>query len=46
MATLLVGAIIKYSEVVLIVIAGAYFLSGWGVHVVRIVRHRLVSRTA
>jgi phosphatidylserine synthase len=44
--TLLVGAIIKYSEVVLILIASAYFLSGWGVHVVRMVRHRPVSRTA
>jgi CDP-diacylglycerol--serine O-phosphatidyltransferase len=44
--TLLVGAIIKYSEVVLILIASAYFLSGWGVHLVRMVRHRLVSRTA
>ena len=45
-ATLLVGAIMKYSEVVLILIAGAYFLSGLGVHLVRLVRHRLVSRTA
>ena len=45
-ATLLVGAIIKYSEVVLILIASTYLLSGLGVHVVRLVRHRLVSRTA
>jgi CDP-diacylglycerol--serine O-phosphatidyltransferase len=44
--TLLVGAIIKYSEVVLILIAGGYFLTGLSMHVVRLVRHRLVSRTA
>jgi CDP-diacylglycerol--serine O-phosphatidyltransferase len=44
--TLLVGLVIKYSEVVLILIAGAYFFSGWGVHTLRLVRHRLVSRTA
>jgi CDP-diacylglycerol--serine O-phosphatidyltransferase len=43
---LLVGSIIMYSEVVLILIASAYLLSGLGVHVVRHVRHRLVSRTA
>jgi CDP-diacylglycerol--serine O-phosphatidyltransferase len=43
---LLVGSIIKYSEVMLILIASAYLLSGLGVHVVRLVRHRLVSRTA
>jgi CDP-diacylglycerol--serine O-phosphatidyltransferase len=45
-ATLLVGAIIKYSEVVLMLMAGAYYLTGLGLHVVRMVRHRLVSRTA
>ena len=44
--TLLIGAIIKYSEVVLMLIAGAYFLTGLGLHLVRLVRHRLVSRTA
>jgi CDP-diacylglycerol--serine O-phosphatidyltransferase len=43
---LLVGAIIKYSEVVLILIAGGYFLTGLSLHLVRMVRHRLVSRTA
>jgi CDP-diacylglycerol---serine O-phosphatidyltransferase len=43
---LLVGSIIKYSEVVLTLIAGAYLLSGLTLHVVRLVRHRLVSRTA
>jgi CDP-diacylglycerol--serine O-phosphatidyltransferase len=44
--TLLVGMIIKYSEVVLILIASVYLISGLGVHVVRLVRHRLVSRAA
>jgi len=43
---LLVGSIIMYSEVVLILIASAYLISGLGVHLVRLVRHRLVSRTA
>jgi CDP-diacylglycerol---serine O-phosphatidyltransferase len=45
-AALLVGSIIKYSEVVLMLIAGGYLVSGLGVHLVRLVRHRLVSRTA
>jgi CDP-diacylglycerol--serine O-phosphatidyltransferase len=43
---LLVGSIILYSEVMLILIASAYLVSGLGVHLVRLVRHRLVSRTA
>jgi CDP-diacylglycerol--serine O-phosphatidyltransferase len=43
---LLVGAIIRYSEIVLILIAGGYYLTGVGSHVVRLVRHRLISRTA
>jgi CDP-diacylglycerol---serine O-phosphatidyltransferase len=43
---LLVGSIIKYSEVMLILIAGTYMLTGLTLHVVRMVRHRLVSRTA
>jgi CDP-diacylglycerol--serine O-phosphatidyltransferase len=45
-ATLLVGAIIKYSEVALMLIAGTYYFTGLGLHLVRLVRHRLVSRTA
>ena len=44
--TLLIGAIIKYSEFVLILIAGGYYMTGVGSHLVRLVRHRLVSRTA
>jgi CDP-diacylglycerol--serine O-phosphatidyltransferase len=44
--TLLVGAIIKYSEAVLMLIAGSYFITGLGSYLVRLVRHRLVSRTA
>ena len=43
---LLVGSIIKYSEVVLIVMASAYLISGLGVHLARLVRHRLISHTA
>jgi CDP-diacylglycerol--serine O-phosphatidyltransferase len=43
---LLVGSIIMFSEVVLMLIASAYLISGLGVHLVRLVRHRLVSRTA
>ncbi len=43
---LLIGSIIKYSEVMLMLIAGGYLISGLGVHLVRLVRHRLVSRTA
>ena len=44
--TLLIGAIIKYSEIALLLIAGTYYLTGLGLQVVRMVRHRLVSRTA
>jgi CDP-diacylglycerol--serine O-phosphatidyltransferase len=43
---LLAGAIIKYSEEVLLLIAGTYAASGMALHIVRAVRHRLVSRTA
>jgi phosphatidylserine synthase len=43
---LLIGAIIRYSRIVLILLACAYLISGVGVHLVRLVRHRLVSRTA
>jgi len=45
-AALLVGSIIKYSEVVLMLIAGGYLVTGLSLHVVRLVRHRLISRTA
>jgi CDP-diacylglycerol---serine O-phosphatidyltransferase len=44
--TLMVGAIIKYSEIALILVAGTYFLTGPGLHILRLVRHRLISRPA
>jgi CDP-diacylglycerol--serine O-phosphatidyltransferase len=43
---LLVAAIVFYSEIVLLLIAGAYMLSGITAQVVRVVRHRVVARTA
>jgi len=43
---LLVGSIIMYSEVVLILVASAYLISGLAIQLVRLVRHRLISRTA
>jgi CDP-diacylglycerol--serine O-phosphatidyltransferase len=43
---LLIWSIVVYSEIVLILIASAYCISGLTIHVVRHVRHRLVSRTA
>lgn len=43
---LLIWSIVVYSEIVLILIASAYSASGLVIHLVRHVRHRLVSRTA
>jgi CDP-diacylglycerol---serine O-phosphatidyltransferase len=43
---LLIGCVIKYSEVVLMLIASSYLAVGLSLHVVRLVRHRLVSRPA
>jgi hypothetical protein len=43
---LLVWSIVVYSEIALLLIAAAYTAAGLTVHVVRLVRHRLVSRTA
>jgi CDP-diacylglycerol--serine O-phosphatidyltransferase len=43
---LLIWSIVVYSETVLILVASAYSISGLAIHVVRLVRHRLVSRTA
>jgi CDP-diacylglycerol---serine O-phosphatidyltransferase len=43
---LLVGVIWRYSEFVLIIIAGTYAVAGIILHVVRFLRHRLVTRTA
>jgi CDP-diacylglycerol---serine O-phosphatidyltransferase len=42
---LLVGVIWRYSEYVLVVIAGVYGLVGLTLHIVRVLRHRLVART-
>ena len=43
---LLVWLIVVYSEQVLLVVAGGYTAAGLTLHVIRSVRHRLVSRTA
>jgi CDP-diacylglycerol---serine O-phosphatidyltransferase len=43
---LLCAAIWRWSEEVLLLIAGAYTATGVTLHVVRLLRHRLVSRTA
>jgi CDP-diacylglycerol--serine O-phosphatidyltransferase len=43
---LFVAAVWKYSEYVLVIFASAYTLSGVALHIVRMLRHRLVSRTA
>jgi phosphatidylserine synthase len=42
----LAAAIILYSDVVLLVIAGSYAGVGITLHLIRFLRHRLVSRTA
>ena len=46
LAALLGGAIVFYSEEVLLLIVSTYTISGITLHVVRVVRHRLVSRPA
>jgi len=43
---LLVGIVWKYSEYVLVIIAGTYAVAGIVLHVVRFLRHRMVTRTA
>jgi CDP-diacylglycerol--serine O-phosphatidyltransferase len=43
---LLVWSIVVYSEFVLVLIAGGYLIGGVTFHLVRLVRHRLVSRPA
>lgn len=42
---LLVGVIWRWSEEVLVIIAGVYALAGLTLHVVRVLRHRMVART-
>jgi CDP-diacylglycerol--serine O-phosphatidyltransferase len=43
---LFVAVIWKYSEIVLVVFASGYAAAGVVLHIIRLVRHRLVSRTA
>jgi phosphatidylserine synthase len=43
---LIVGIIWRYSEYALVILAGTYAAAGAALHLVRFVRHRLVSRTA
>jgi CDP-diacylglycerol---serine O-phosphatidyltransferase len=43
---LLVWLIVVYSEVVLLLIASSYVVAGLIIHIVRLLRHRLVSRPA
>jgi CDP-diacylglycerol---serine O-phosphatidyltransferase len=43
---LLVGITWKYSEYVLVILAGTYAIAGVVLHVVRFLRHHLVARTA
>lgn len=43
---LLVWSIVVYSEIVLMLIASGYLVTGLTLHIVRLVRHRLVSRPA
>jgi CDP-diacylglycerol--serine O-phosphatidyltransferase len=46
LVALLIWLVFVYSEPVLILMASAYMASGLTLHVVRVVRHRLVSRPA
>jgi CDP-diacylglycerol--serine O-phosphatidyltransferase len=43
---LIVGVIWRYSEYALVILAGTYAVVGVVLHLVRFVRHRMVSRTA
>jgi CDP-diacylglycerol--serine O-phosphatidyltransferase len=43
---LLVAVIWRYSEFVLVIIAGTYAVAGIVLHIVRFLRHRMVARTA
>jgi len=46
MLSLIVGVIWRYSEYALVILASTYAAAGVALHLVRFVRHRLVSRTA
>jgi CDP-diacylglycerol--serine O-phosphatidyltransferase len=43
---LLVAVVWRFSEVALVILASAYAITGVVLHIVRLLRHRLVSRTA
>jgi CDP-diacylglycerol--serine O-phosphatidyltransferase len=43
---LMIAAIWRYSEYVLVILASAYAVTGVVLHVIRLLRHRMVSRTA
>jgi phosphatidylserine synthase len=43
---LLVAIVWRYSEAALVIIAGTYAVAGLILHIVRFLRHRLVTRTA
>jgi CDP-diacylglycerol---serine O-phosphatidyltransferase len=43
---LFVGVVWKYSEFALVIFASSYAIAGIALHVVRVLRHRLVARTA
>jgi CDP-diacylglycerol--serine O-phosphatidyltransferase len=43
---LVVAAIWRYSEIALVILATAYGVTGVVLHVIRLLRHRMVSRTA
>jgi hypothetical protein len=43
---LLVAIVWKYSEEALVIIAGTYAVAGLILHIVRFLRHRLLTRTA
>jgi hypothetical protein len=43
---LIVAVIWRYSEHALVILAGSYAAVGGALHLVRFVRHRVVSRTA
>jgi CDP-diacylglycerol--serine O-phosphatidyltransferase len=42
---LMIGIIWKYSEAVLVILAGTYAVAGITLHIVRMLRHRMVART-
>jgi phosphatidylserine synthase len=43
---LVLAVLWRYSEYALVILAGTYAAAGVALHLVRLVRHRMVSRTA